>query len=79
MRRTASLSRRSTDTHDVTGGGCPSGRVEAITHGALLLSTSTRAAHLRDVLQTSLFQALCELTSVYEAGKSHEGINRGRI
>ena len=47
---TASLSRRSTDAHNVTGGGCSSGRV-AITHGALLLSTSTRAVHLGDVLE----------------------------
>ena len=50
MSRTASLSRRSTDAHSVTGGGCSSGRA-AITHGALLLSTSTRAAHLGDVLE----------------------------
>ena len=30
-------------------------------------------------LKNSLFQALCELTSIYEASKSHEGIKRGRI
>ena len=54
MSRTASLSRRSTDAHSVTGGGYSSGRA-AITHGALLPSASTRAAHLGDVLEKSSF------------------------
>ena len=78
MKRSAFISRRSTDTHNVTGRGFMIGRV-AITHETLLYTTSIIDAHLGDLLKNSLFQALCELTSVYEASRSCEGISRSRI
>lgn len=55
MKRSAFVSRRSTDTHNVTGRGFMIGGGVAITYETRLYTTSIIDAHLGDWLKNTVF------------------------